>query len=69
MMAAVPDGEEILALVQQREEMLRDAWLTKIGHARPDMPRGLPFENARTRAAEIETRINALTIMPTGNFA
>lgn len=50
-MAAVnPNGSAIIVLVQQREEMMRDAWLTATGHQRPGLNKGLPLDEAKTKA-------------------
>jgi lysophospholipase L1-like esterase len=43
-------------LVEKRQQVLRDAWLTHIGHLRP-MAKGLPLEEAKTKAAELTRQI------------
>jgi lysophospholipase L1-like esterase len=58
--AVVPASEQILKLVSQRQMMMKDAWLTATGHKRPEMKVGLPLEEARAKAAEIEKQIRAL---------
>ncbi|MEO8613650.1 MAG: SGNH/GDSL hydrolase family protein [Luteolibacter sp.] len=60
MMTGVPHGEEILKLVQRREDMLKDAWLTSTKHLRPGMKQGLPLPEAHEKAAEIEKEIRNL---------
>ncbi len=50
----------LLKLVGERQAILRDAWLTEVGHKRPGMEPGLPIAEATAKAAAIETRINAL---------
>jgi hypothetical protein len=60
MMAGRPDGEQALQLVRQRQQLLRDAWLTEVGHRRPGLNRGLPLPEAETKAeadakASVET--------------
>jgi lysophospholipase L1-like esterase/pimeloyl-ACP methyl ester carboxylesterase len=54
MLAKYPNGESVLQLVRQRQALLKDAWLTEVGHQRPGMARGLPLAQARTEAAELE---------------
>ncbi|MCZ6795288.1 MAG: GDSL-type esterase/lipase family protein [Planctomycetota bacterium] len=49
--------EAVLRLSAEREKILRHAWLSHVGHQRPGIAEGLPIEEARTRAAAIETRI------------
>ena len=49
-------GKELLRLIHQQSSVLKDAWLTDIGHKRPQKA-GLPLAEAQTKAAEIETQI------------
>ncbi len=35
----------------KRQKIMKAAWLTAVGHDRPDMPAGLPIEQARRKAA------------------
>jgi hypothetical protein len=58
--AGYPHGDEVLKLVQQRQAMMKDAWLTATGHKRPGMKQGLPLAEAQSKAAEIEKEIRAL---------
>jgi lysophospholipase L1-like esterase len=51
---------EVLRRVQRRERLLAAAWLTAVGHKRPDTPVGLPLDQAETQAAVIETELRAL---------
>ena len=60
MVSVHPNGAQILKLVQQRQHMLRDAWLTDTGHQRPGMAKGRPLAEARTKAAELEKQVRAL---------
>lgn len=53
VMATVPQGEKTLKLVSERQQVMKDAWLTWTGHRRPEMPVGLPMEEARAKAKEI----------------
>jgi len=60
MLAGNPNGTEVLQLVQQRQDMMKDAWLTATGHRRPGMKQGLPLPKARAKAAEMEKEIRKL---------
>jgi lysophospholipase L1-like esterase/pimeloyl-ACP methyl ester carboxylesterase len=60
MTAAHPNGAKLLALVQQRQRMMKDAWLTATGHQRPAMRTGLPLAVAQAKAAEIEKQIREM---------
>jgi hypothetical protein len=53
-------GQEALRLVQRRQDMMKDAWLTATGHKRPGMKRGLSLPEARAKAAEMEKEIRNL---------
>ena len=50
-------GLEVLGLVQKRQGILKDAWLTASGHRRPGMPQGLKLPEAERQARDIEARI------------
>ena len=55
------NAQELLKLVKQRERILSPAWLTAVGHTRPDTPAGLPLEEARRRAAPLTEQIRKLS--------
>ena len=57
MVAAHPNGERILKLVQEKQRLLKDAWLTDTGHIRPGMKKGLPLAEAQAQAAEMDELI------------
>ena len=61
MLASCPHGPELLKLIQQRQRMTKDAWLTDVRHVRPGMNKGLPLPEATAKAAEIETQIRQVT--------
>ena len=60
VLGARPHGLEVLALVKQRQTILKDAWLTATGHRRPGMARGLQLPEAERLAREIQDRIARL---------
>ena len=60
VLASRPHGLEILELVEKRQSVLKDAWLTATGHRRPGMARGLKLPDAERQAGEIETRLARL---------
>ena len=51
---------EILKLIQQRERLMSAAWLTAVGHKRPEVPAGLPLAEARRQASLIEEQLHRL---------
>jgi lysophospholipase L1-like esterase len=58
MVAANAHGDEILKLVKEREELLRDAWLNYCGFKRPGVKAGLPVPEAEAKAAELDKQIS-----------
>lgn len=61
MLAGCPHGEQMLKLIQQRQRMTKDSWLTDVRHVRPGMGKGVPLPEAIAKAAEIEAQIRQLT--------
>lgn len=57
---AVRNGPEILKLVDQRQTLMKHAWLTATKHTRPEIPVGLPLDEAMVKYAELEHQIQAL---------
>ena len=60
MLKQLGASAELLPLVQQRVNLLRDAYLGQAGHKRPGIARGLPVNEAEQKAAELTTRIGEL---------
>ncbi len=56
-----PRGARVRSLVQQRQRLLKDPWLTAVGHLRPGMNKGLPLADARKQAAELGTKLRSLS--------
>ncbi len=56
-LGGTPNGAEVLTLVQRRQRLLKDAWLTRAGHRRPGMNAGKPFPEAQREAAEIGVKL------------
>jgi lysophospholipase L1-like esterase len=47
-------------LVQKKQRILGLAWLTDVGHKRPDMRKGIPLADAQKYAAEVDARVRML---------
>ena len=62
MVATHTNGAVIFSLIQDRQRMMKDAWLTATGHKRPGMTKGLPLVQAQARAAEMEKQIRNLSL-------
>ncbi len=60
VLARFPHGPAVLKLVQQKQRLLKDAWLTGTGHKRPGMNHGLALDEARRQADRLDSDILAL---------
>ena len=58
--STVENGIEFVSLIQKRQRLMCDAWLTKTGHLRPGMSKGLPIDQALAKAREMDSRIQEL---------
>lgn len=50
---------EIFKLITEKQNIMKDAWLTAAGHKRP-MKKGMPLEEAAIKAAAIDEQISTL---------
>jgi lysophospholipase L1-like esterase len=57
LLTSHPKGREIADLVTRRQNLLRDSWLTKVGHKRPGMAQGKPPEAI---AAEVDSLLDRI---------
>jgi lysophospholipase L1-like esterase len=55
-----PQADSLLMLVEKRQVLLKDAWLTHIEHKRPGMATGLPVAAAEQKADSIQVLIRAI---------
>lgn len=53
-------SRQLTQLAEQRQQLLGRAWLTAIGHNRPNTPAGLPLPQAQKRAADLEQQMRQL---------
>jgi hypothetical protein len=60
MLSIHPRGTELLHLIRQRQRLLKDTWLTAVGHKRPGMNKGAPLAEAEKQAVELDDKIRAL---------
>ncbi len=58
--APANDDEKLLKVVEQRELLLRNAWLSHVGHKRPGVKAGLALDEANAKAAELDRQIDAI---------
>jgi len=56
-----PASEEVIGIVREKQQLMRDAWLSATGHERPGIREGLPMDKAREKAKSLEERMNDLT--------
>lgn len=60
-----PNGPAILALIKEKQALLRDAWLTQTGHKRPGVKSGLPLLEAQTKATDLDSQARQLARLST----
>ena len=60
LLGQFPHGMLVLKLVEQRQEIQRNAWLSQTGHQRPGLTAGLPLNEAEEKVAEIDLEIQLL---------
>ena len=53
-------SKELLLLVETRQKLLHDSWLSHVGHKRPGVKTGLPLEQALAKAMELDRQIAEL---------
>ncbi|MCW3114763.1 MAG: family lipolytic protein [Segetibacter sp.] len=56
----IEDAPQYVKLIAQRQNMMRDAWLTATKHKRPGLPVGLPLEEAQSKSAGLLVKIDSL---------
>jgi len=61
MLEPFKDPKAYFDLIVQRHNMLKDSWLTKIGHKRPEMKMGLPMQEANLKAEQWMKQIKEFT--------
>ncbi|HLL43407.1 MAG TPA: GDSL-type esterase/lipase family protein, partial [Segetibacter sp.] len=61
----IPNATQYVKLVTERQNMMRDAWLTATKHKRPGLPVGLPLTEAQSKSDELLLKINSLIIADT----
>jgi len=54
------ESAQLVKLIHDRQTLMKDAYLTEIGHKRPDMPKGLALADATKKAEAIDKEIRQL---------
>ena len=57
-----PEIAKLIEVVHHRQTLLKDAWLTEIGHKRPGMTRGLPIAEALLEAEELDRSLETRSL-------
>ncbi len=60
MLANRPGGAAVLAPIRERMAILRDAWLTLTKHSHPDLPNGLPMDEAQAKSKALTEAVGKL---------
>lgn len=58
----IEPAEEVSRLMSERGTLLHDAWLTHVGHQRPQTPAGLPLAEAQAKVEALEERLAPLFV-------
>lgn len=58
--ASFEKGKAVLKLVEKKQKIMKDAWLTHTKHKRPRMAVGLPLEEALAESQKIDNQIMSL---------
>lgn len=58
------NAKKVWKLIEEKNRLLGLAWLTHVGHKRPDTPKGISLDDARKKAATLETEIRRLCTPP-----
>ncbi|MDQ3289976.1 MAG: G-D-S-L family lipolytic protein, partial [Bacteroidota bacterium] len=56
----LPDAVKYLKLITERQNLMRDAWLSETKHKRPGLPVGLPLNEAQKKSEELRQQIQTL---------
>lgn len=57
-----PKEIALMQLVNERQAIMKDAWLTSAGHQRPGMKKGLPLQEGIKKHKQIELKIDSIQI-------
>ena len=57
LLSPFPKGIQVLALIEQRQEIQKLAWLSATGHLRPGIPTGLSLEEAQQKVVGLNLQI------------
>lgn len=53
LLLSLPNGDLVLQQIRRSQNIMKDAWLSHIGHNRPNMKQGLPLKQARQEVLAI----------------
>ncbi|MDQ1089958.1 SGNH/GDSL hydrolase family protein [Siphonobacter sp. SORGH_AS_1065] len=54
------NADELVKLITEQQQIVRNAWLSATGHKRPGLPSGLPLDQAQKQARSLEKKIRKL---------
>ncbi len=61
MLEPMKEPKAFFELVVERHNILKDSWLTQIGHKRPEMKKGITMSDAQLKAADLMKKIKEFT--------
>jgi hypothetical protein len=60
LLSPFPNGMQVFSLIEQRQEILKLAWLSETGHLRPGIPTGLSLEETMEKIFKLNLQIHKL---------
>lgn len=58
--ASFENGENVLALIEKKQAITKDAWLSVIGHERPGMAQGMSLKEMQLEKNQLEKQLEKL---------
>ena len=58
--ASFENGKQVMELIEKRQAITKDAWLSAIGHKRPGMSQGITLEKAQQKTKQLEKQLYKL---------
>ncbi len=59
-----PNAEAVIHTVKEKQQLMRDAWLSATGHSRPGIKEGLSLEGAYDESRRLEAVLDSLVLRP-----
>lgn len=61
LLSPFPEGHQVLSLIEKKQNIQKLAWLSVTRHLRPEIPEGLPLDQAQKKVDSLNHAIRKLT--------